>query len=89
MFHVSILKRYFHHVSHVTDWNVIQVEHEGKFQEGPKHILKNREILLQNRTIRQVKVQWKHLSPEDTAWELESNMREAYPDLFQEDEMEE
>ena len=26
VFHVSIFKRYFHDVSHVIDWNVIQVE---------------------------------------------------------------
>ena len=37
-----------------------------------------------NRTIGQVKVQWKHLSPEEATWELESKMREAYPNLFQE-----
>ena len=29
------------------------------------------------------------LSPEETTWELEINMWEAYPNLFQEDEMEE
>ena len=43
----------------------------------------------ENRTIGQVKVQWKHLSPEEATWDMESNMREAYPYLFQEDEMEE
>ena len=31
----------------------------------------------------QVKVQWKHLSPKEATWELESNMRDAYPILFQ------
>ena len=35
VFHISILKRYVHYVSHVIDWNVIQVEPEGKFQVGP------------------------------------------------------
>ena len=47
-------------------------------------ILGWREITLWNRAIGQVKVQWKHLSPEEATWELESNMREAYPNLFQE-----
>ena len=47
-------------------------------------ILGRREITLWNRTIGQVKVQWKHLSPEEATWELESKMREAYPNLFQE-----
>ena len=40
-------------------------------------------------TIRQVMVQWKHLSPEEATWELESNMQEEYPGLFQEADMDE
>ena len=56
---------------------------------GPKRILDMREILLWNCTIGKVKVQWKHLSPEEATWELESNMLEVYPNLFQEDELEE
>ena len=89
LFHASILKIYDHDVSHVIDWNVIQVELEGEFQVGPKHILDRRELLLHNRTIGQFKVQCKHLSPKEATWELESNMWEACPDLFQEDVMEE
>ena len=34
VFHVSILKKYVHDVSHVIDWNVIQVELEGYFPSG-------------------------------------------------------
>ena len=30
-------------------------------------------------------MQWKHLSPDEATWELESHMREAYPVLFQND----
>ena len=89
VFHIFILKIYVHNVSHVIDWNVIQVEPEGEFQVGSEHILDRRELLLWNRTIEQVKVQWKHLSPKEATWELESNMQEAYPDLFQEDVIEE
>ena len=49
----------------------------------PDCILERMEISLQNRTIGQVKVQWKHLSPEEATWELEIHMRDAYPILFQ------
>ena len=89
MFHVSLSKRNVHDDSHVIDLNVIQVEPEGEFQVGLEHILDMRELLFQNHTIGQVKVQWKHLSPKEATWELESNMKEAYPDLFQEDDMDE
>jgi len=40
---------------------------------------------VQNRTIGKVKVQWKHLSPNEATWELESHMPEGYPILFQND----
>ena len=56
---------------------------------GLKCILERRELLLWNRTIEQVQLQWKHLSPEEATWELESNIQEAYPGLFQEVEMDE
>ena len=81
-FHVSLLKRYVYGVSHVIDWNAIQVEPEGEFQVGLKCILNRRENLLQNHTIGQVNLQWKHLSPEEATWELESNMHDAYSNLF-------
>jgi len=84
VFHVSILKKYVHDATHVIDWNVIQVEPEGDFPVEPDCITERREISLRNRSIGQVKVQWKHLGPDEATWELESKMREAYPILFQE-----
>ena len=35
-----------------------------------------------NRTIAQVKVQWKHFGPDEATWEMEDAMRQAYPILF-------
>ena len=69
-------------------WNVIQVEPEGDFQVEPHCIIDRREIFLQNRTIGQIKVQWKHLSPDEATWELESHMWEADPIMFQEESKE-
>ena len=70
VFHISVLKRYVHDATHVISWNDVQVEPEGDFLVEPDCILNKREILLRNRTIGQVKVQWKHLSPEEATWEL-------------------
>ena len=78
------MKRYVHDATHVVDWNVVQVEPEGEILVEPDYILGRREITLRNRTIGQVKVKWKHLSPEEATWELESKMQEAYLSLFQE-----
>jgi hypothetical protein len=32
VFHVSLLKKYIPYANHIIDWNVIQVELEGRFQ---------------------------------------------------------
>ena len=82
VFHISVLKKYVHDATQVGNWNDVQVEPEGYFLVELDCILGRREITLRNRTIGQVKVQWKHLSPKEATWELESNMWDAYPILF-------
>jgi hypothetical protein len=84
VFHVSLLKKYIHDPTHMIDWNLVQVELEGKFQVEPLCILSQREVTLQNRAIAQVKVQWKHFSPEEATWELEGDLQKSHPILFQE-----
>ena len=74
VFHIFVLKKYVHDATHVVNWNVVQVELEGEFLVEPDCILGRREITLRNRTIGQVKVQWKYLSLEEATWELESKM---------------
>ena len=78
-----MLNKYVHDATHVINWNDVQVEPKGDFLVELDCILERREILLWNRTNGQVKVQWKHLSPEEATWELESHMWDAYPILFQ------
>ena len=65
VFHISVLKRYVHDATHVINWNDVQVESKRDFLVELDCILERREISLQNRTIGQVKVQWKHLTPEE------------------------
>ena len=71
-----------HDATHVINWNDVQVEPEGDCLVEPDYILERRETSLRNRTIGQVKVQRKHLSPEESTWELEIHMQDAYPILF-------
>ena len=87
VFHVSILKKYIHDATHVIDCIVIQVDPEGDFQVGLECIIDRRELLLWNHTIGKVKVQWKHICLEESTWELESDMREVNPILFQDEIM--
>ena len=55
-FHIYVLKRYVHDATHVINWNEVQVDPERDFLVELDCILDKREILLQNRTIGQVKV---------------------------------
>jgi hypothetical protein len=82
VFHVSLLKKYVHDSNHIIDWSVIQVEPEGEFLPEPQCILDRKETPLRNRTIAQVKVQWKHFGPDEATWEMEDAMKQAYPILF-------
>ena len=66
------------------DWNMVQVEPEGEFQVESLRILDRREITLRNRVVAQVKVQWKHFSPEEATWELEGDLWKYHPLMFQE-----
>jgi hypothetical protein len=61
---------------------VIQEEPEREFLPKPQYILDRKEIPLRNRTISQVKVQWKHFFPNESTWELEDSMKQEYPFFF-------
>ena len=74
VFHVSLLKKYIHDPNHIIDWNVIQVESKGYFQVQPMRILDKKFIVLKNRAIGKVMVQWVHYKPKDVAWEMEDVM---------------
>ena len=82
VFHVSLLKKYVHDPNHVINWGVIQVELEGEFQTEPSCILNKKVTVLQNRSVVQVKVQWKHYSPNECTSQLEDAMRLENPFLF-------
>jgi hypothetical protein len=75
VFHVSLLKKHVHDSNHIIDWSVIQVELEGEFLPEPQCILDRKETPLRNRTIAQVKVQWKHFGPDEATWEMEDAMK--------------
>jgi hypothetical protein len=79
---VSLLKKYVHDSNNIIDWYVIQVKPEGEFMPKPQCILDKKETPLRNRTIAQVKVQWKNFLPDEAMWEMEEAMRQAYPFLF-------
>ena len=60
VFHVSMLRKYTPDQAHVVDWGEIIVDTDGTLEEGPVHILDNRDQVLQHKTMRLVKVLWQH-----------------------------
>ena len=64
-------------------WNNVEVESEDDFHVEPICILDNKEVVLQNKTIKQLKFQWKNYAPKEATWEREDVMKQAYPFLFQ------
>ena len=54
----------------------------GEIQVQPICILDRKVKMLKNRETRKVKVQWTHYELDDSTWELEEVVREAYTHLF-------
>ena len=84
VFHVSILRKYTLDLTHVVDWGELTVDANGTFEEGPVHILDNRDQVLQRKTVRLVKVLWQHRGVEEATWECVGTICASYPFLFEE-----
>ena len=82
VFHVSMLRRYTPNPAHVVDWGEIEVDTDGTFEEGPVCIMDSRDQVLRRKTVRLVRVLWRHCGVEESTWEREDTMRATYPFLF-------
>ena len=85
MFHVSMLRKYTPDPSHVVDWGQIEVDTDGTFEEGPVCILDSRDQILRCKTVKLVRVLWRHYGVEESTWEHEDTMRATYPLLFRDE----
>ena len=85
VFHVSMLRRYTPNSTHVVDWGEIEVDTNGTFEEGLVCIVNSRDQVLRHKTMRLVRVLWKHRGVEESTWEREDTMRTTYPFLFRDE----
>ena len=85
VFHVSMLRRYTPDQAHVVDWREITVDTDETFEEGPVRIMDNCDQVLRRKTMRLVKVLWKHRGIDEATWECEDTIRAAYPFLFRDE----
>ena len=66
VFHVSMLRKYTPDPAHVVDWGQIEVDTDGTFEEGPMCIVDSRDQVLQRKTVRLVRVVWRHYEVEES-----------------------
>ena len=85
VFHVSILRKYTPDPAHVVDWGQIEVDTDGTFEEGLVCIVDGRDQVLRRKTVRLVRVLWRHYGVEESTWEREDTMRATYPFLFRDE----
>ena len=84
-FHVSLLREYTPDPTHVVDWGEIEVDTDGTFEKGPVCIVDSRDQVLRRKTVRLVRVLWRHCGVEESTCEREDTMRATYPSLFRDE----
>ncbi|KAM1011997.1 hypothetical protein FF1_047138 [Malus domestica] len=83
VFHVSQLKKSAPEIQHIKPWVDLPLEPNRTYVEGPICILDREIKKLRNRSVSLVKVRWQHHGVEEATWELESEMKQRYPHLFE------
>ena len=82
VFHVSQLRKYVSGPSHILKDQPIEVRENLSVEEVSLRIMDRKDQILRRRTIPYVKVQWTNHIPREATWELEEDMRNRYPYLF-------
>ena len=82
VFHVSILRKYMANLTHVIDYEALEVAEDLCYEEQPFGILARKVRTLRTKNIAFVKVWWKNQQMKETTWEREDDMKEKYPELF-------
>ena len=82
LFHVSQLGKYVPDPSHVIPRDDVQVRDNLTVETLPLRIDDRKVKSLRGKEIPLVRVVWGGATGESLTWELESKMRESYPELF-------
>ncbi|XP_058216799.1 uncharacterized protein LOC131327671 [Rhododendron vialii] len=83
VFHVSMLHKYLALPTHVLNWEDVTIDEDATYEEEPMEIQDQSETIIRNKTIKLVRVLWKHCGSEETTWEREETMRANYPHQFE------
>jgi ribosomal protein L21E len=83
VFHVSLLKRFVPSTNCVIEHEPVEIQPDLSFEEHPVRITDRKEKVLRNKVVAIVKVLWRNPKVEEFTWELENEMRDRYPQLFE------
>ncbi|XP_059668947.1 uncharacterized protein LOC132314044 [Cornus florida] len=83
VFHVSMLRRCLRDETQAVDCTEVQLRSNITYVETPVRIVDRMVKQLRRAEIPLVKVQWNHQDEREAIWELESEMKEKYPHLFE------
>ncbi|XP_052726211.1 uncharacterized protein LOC128194684 [Vigna angularis] len=85
VFHVSQLRKYIANPSHVLELEDIQLRPDRTLEMQPVRIEESDTRYYKRKAVRMVKVLWDARTG-DSTWEVESAMKDLYPNLFPEGE---
>ena len=77
-----MLRKYVLDGTHVLSYEDLELEMDFSYEEQSIQILDRKDKVLRNKTIPLVKELWRNNTVEEETWELESAMRDQYPNLF-------
>ena len=77
-----MLLKYVSDPTHILSYEHLELDEDLSYEEKPVQILDQKDKVLRTKTISLVKVLWRNSKSEEATWELESEMRERFPELF-------
>jgi hypothetical protein len=83
VFHVSMLRKYIRDPELKIEVDPIIIQQELTTDAQPVRVLEFSERVIRNHTIKYVRILWSNQTEREATWELESTMRNKYPDLFE------
>jgi hypothetical protein len=83
VFHASMLRKYIRDPKLKIEADPIIIQQDLIIDAQPIRVLESSERVMRNRTIKYVNILWSNQTEREATWELESIMRNKYPDLFE------
>src|SRR5262249_58543165 len=84
IFHVLVIRKHVPDPDRVVELEPLQLKENLTYEEHLVKILDQKTQKLRNKEIKYVKVLWRNHSHEEATWEAEEEMRDRYPNLFNE-----